>query len=107
MTLDASRIWIKDTAAIRTVGLWWQDVVARGDTLSAVAWTVPAGLTKVSEGISADAMTDSGTVYPAGEVALVRLSGGVANTDYTITCQVTTAAGDVDERSITVAVRDR
>lgn len=107
MALDAARIWIKDPASTLTVGLWWQDVVARGDALSAVAWTVPAGLTLVSEGISAAAMTDSGTVYPAGEVALVRLSGGTADTDYTIVCRVTTAAGDVDERSITVAVRER
>ena len=107
MALDASRIWIKDPASTLTVGLWWQDVIARGDTLSVVAWTVPTGLTLVSEGISAADMTDSGTVYPSGEVALARISGGTAGADYTITCQLTTAGGDIDERSITVQVRQR
>ena len=107
MALDASRIWIKDPGSTLTVGLWWQDVVARGDTLSAVAWTVPAGLMLVAEGISTANMTDSGTVYPAGQVALARLSGGTAGADYTITCKITTAAGDVDERSITVAAREQ
>jgi hypothetical protein len=107
MALDASRIWIKDPASTLTVGLWWQDVIARGDTLSAVAWTVPTGLTKESEGISAADMTDSGQVYPSGQVALARISGGTAGADYTIVCRVTTAAGDVDERSISVAVRER
>ena len=107
MSLDPARIWKKDPASVLTVGLWWQDVIARGDSLSLVSWDVPAGLTKVSEGINAAPLTDMGIVYPAGEVAVVRLSGGTVDANVTIVCQITTAAGDIDERSITVAVRQR
>lgn len=107
MALDAVRIWLKDPDSTLTVGLHWKDVVERGDSLSTVAWTVPAGLTKISESINGSAVLDRGITYPAGEVALVRVSGGVALSDYEITCNVTTAAGDIDERSITVAVRER
>ena len=108
MALDAARIWVKDPASTLTVGLWWQDVVDRGDALDSVVWTVPAGLTKVSESISAEDMTDMGVVYLAGQVALVRLSGGTpVGADIDIVCRITTVAGDVDERTITVAVRER
>jgi hypothetical protein len=105
--MDASRIWIKDPDSTLTAGIWWQDVIERGDTLASVSWEVPAGLTKVAEGINAAAMIDSGVTYPVGQVGMVRVSGGTAGADYTITCTVITAAGDVDERSITVAVRER
>lgn len=105
--MDPTRIWQKDPDSTLSVGLWWQDVIERGDTLTGVTWTVPTGLTKVSEGISATDLIDNATTYPAGQVAVVRVSGGTADTDYTITCTVTTASGDIDQRSITVAVRDR
>ena len=108
MALGPHVIWIKDPASTLTVGLHWPDVIARGDTLGSVAWAVPAGLTKVSEGINTVAMVDMGVSYPAGEVALVRLSGGTpVGADIDIICKITTAAGDIDERTITVAVRER
>lgn len=105
--MDAQRIWTKDPEANLTVGLHWADVIERGDTLATVSWDVPTGMTKESEGISTSAMIDSGVTYPAGEVAIVRVSGGTAGIDYTLTCTVTTSAGDIDERSITAAVRER
>ncbi len=105
--MEADRIWKKDPNSTLSVGIWWQDVIERGDTLSSATWTVPTGLTKVSEGINAAAMIDEGVTYPAGHVATVRISGGTAGTDYTIVCRVTTGAGDIDDRSITVAVRER
>lgn len=107
MALDETRIWVKDPSSTLTVGLWWQDVAARGGTLQSVAWTVPAGLTKVSEGINTTSLVDDGTTYPVGQVALVRLSGGAALADIDIVCRITTASGDVDERTITVQVRER
>lgn len=108
MTLDATRIWIKDPNSTLTVGLWWQDIVARGGILQSAVWTVPSGLTKVSESINGTALVDDGVTYPAGEVALVRLSGGApVGSDIDIVCTVTTTAGDVDERTITVAVREK
>ena len=97
-------VWQKDPTDILTIGLWWPDVIARGDTLAAVSWTVPTGLTKVSEGINATALVDSGKTYPIGQVSLVRLSGGTANTEYTVACTLTTGDGDVYERSVIVEV---
>ena len=107
MALDAQRIWKKDPAAELTVGLWWEDVIVRGDTLASVSWTVPTGLTKLSEGVNTAAIDDAGTIYPIGTVALLRLSGGVADLDYDCVCQVTTGNGDIDERTLTVMARER
>jgi hypothetical protein len=105
--MDAQRIWQKDPDSTLTVGIHWADVIERGDSLASAVWDVPTGMTKVSEGLNGADMIDSGITYPAGEVAIVRVSGGTAGTDYTLTCTVTTASGDVDERSITAAVRER
>ena len=108
MALDETRIWVKDPNSTLTVGLWWQDVAARGGTLQSVAWTVPVGLTKVSEGINTTSLVDDDTTYPVGQVALVRLSGGTpVGIDIEIICRITTATGDVDERTITVQIRER
>lgn len=107
MAIDTTRIWTKDPASILTVGLWWQDVAARGGKLQSVVWTVPAGLSKVSEGINTTTMVDDGSTYPIGQVAIVRLSGGTAGADVDIVCRITTTTGDVDERKITVQVRDK
>lgn len=105
--MDKARIWVKDPQSTLAVGLHWEDVIERGDTLASAIWSVPDGLTKISEEINSAPMTDAGVIYAANEVALVKLSGGTVGMDYVITCEVTTGAGDIDQRSITVAVRDR
>jgi hypothetical protein len=64
------------------------------DTISAVTWTVPTGITKVS---------DSHTTT----VATAWLSGGTAGADYPVTCRVTTVGGRVDDRTILIRVRQR
>ena len=65
-----------------------------GDTIATAAWTVPAGLTTVS-------------VSNTTTLATIWLSGGVAGTDYTVDCKITTAQGRTAERSIILAVRER
>lgn len=69
-----------------------------GEVINAHVWTVPAGLTKVSEAISSD-----------GKVSTVFLSGGTAGTDYEVVCQITTdnATPRIDERTLKVQVRER
>lgn len=64
------------------------------DSISAHAFTVPAGLTKV---------TDS----HASRLATVWISGGTAGTAYQVTCQITTSGGRIDERTITIGVQNR
>jgi hypothetical protein len=63
------------------------------DTVSTVAWTVPAGLT-------------AGVQYHADGIATTWLSGGTAGTDYTVTARITTTAGRVIERSAAIYVRE-
>lgn len=64
------------------------------DTISAVTWTVPSGITQTATSNT----TTTATVW---------LAGGEAGTDYTVTCRVTTTAGRVDERSIVISVAQR
>lgn len=64
------------------------------DTIVSSAWTVSAGLTKVSETNT----TTTTTVW---------LSGGTDGADYTATCHVVTAGGREDERTLLIQVRQR
>lgn len=63
------------------------------DTISSVAWTVPTGLTKVTQ--SNDTTTTT-----------VRVSGGAMGADYDLTQAITTAAGVIELATIKVKVRD-
>jgi hypothetical protein len=54
----------------------------------------PAGLTKDSESNTTTTVT-------------VWLSGGTVDTDYTVTCRITTTQGRTDDRSIRIMVRNR
>ena len=63
-------------------------------TPSGTAWTVPTGITKVSDSKT----TTTATVW---------LSGGTAGTDYTVTCRISTVGGRIDDCSIKIQVRER
>ena len=94
---ESGRYILKDPDAILTYLLDWDapgDSWLGDDTISTAAFTVPAGLTKVSEGNTST-------------TARVRLSGGVAGEVYTVRCHVTTTAGDQDDRSFRVIMRER
>jgi hypothetical protein len=64
------------------------------DTIDTSTWTVPTGLTKVS---------DSKTT----KIATVWLSGGTVGQEYTVTNHIKTAAGREDERSFTITIVER
>lgn len=96
-----------DPAAIRTYGLYWGDDLAAGDTLASCAWTLPAGLTLVNQGINAAQMSEGLRTYPIGTVAWVRVSGGADATNYDCTCHIVTAAGDEDDRTLRLACAER
>lgn len=86
----------KDPADVWDYALDFTEAMTKaGDTLAAVVVTAsPATIT-----IGATATT------PAG-MATVRLSGGAAGTDYTITFRATTTGGLVLERSAKLLVKD-
>jgi len=69
---------------------WLQD----DETITSYVIAAPAGITK--EG---DSESDG--------VVTVWLSGGTVNTEYCITCNITTSAGRTDDRSMRIQVENR
>lgn len=84
----------KDPEAVLDWQFDWSSWLADAETISSHTVTAPAGLTL-------DSSTESGGVVTAW------LSGGTDGERYTVECLITTTAGRTDERSITVAVRER
>ena len=84
----------KDPDAVLDYAFDWTEWLEDGDTISSHTVTVDTGITKDSDNES------SGTVT-------TWLSGGIAGTDYTIACKITTSAGRTDERSIVIHCEER
>lgn len=64
------------------------------DTIVSASWDVP-------DALSVEASPNTTTT------ATVWVSGGTHGADYTLTNRITTAAGRVDDRSLTLHVRNR
>jgi len=75
----------------------------QGATISAVAWTVPTGITKDSD--NTNAVTIGGVDYGANTVCTIWLSGGTADTDYDLLCDIDTDDSRTLQKTITVRVR--
>lgn len=89
-------VCLKDPQETRAFTFDWTDHLDDpADTIATVTITVPAGITKVSDGI-----------VTGNKKATVTLSGGTVGEDYTITCTITTTTtGETLERSGVVRVR--
>jgi hypothetical protein len=85
--------FLKDPAARLDYTVDWTAWLG-ADTIAQVDWTVPAGLTTTA--------TSNATT-----TATVWLSGGTLGATYEVVCQVTTATGRIDQRTIRIQVRDR
>lgn len=85
---------IKDPDAVLPYKIDWTAWLA-GDTLSTSAWTVPAGLTNVSD------------TTEAGSTTVVTLSGGTPGQTYVVTNRITTADGRTDDRSFRLRIAER
>lgn len=83
----------KDPDAVLDYAVDWTLWLA-GDEIATSDWTVPVGLTKV---------TDTNTATKA----TVWLSGGQAGQSYTITNRITTTGGRTEDRSITIKCAER
>ena len=83
----------KDPNAVLDYSVDWAKWLD-GDTIATSVWTVPAGLTKVS-----DTNTTTKTT--------VWLSGGTADQSYTVTNRITTTGGRTEDRSFIVKVEER
>ncbi len=95
---DGLPYWEKDPDAKLDYTIDWTDWLASAgnDTIAVSTWTVPAGLT---HGSPADSL--------AGAQATVWASGGTKGTKYTLTNQITTAGGRVEQRSIVLVIKNR
>ncbi|QCX81031.1 hypothetical protein C9F11_37240 [Streptomyces sp. YIM 121038] len=71
----------------------WLDAVA--DTISTATVAVPAGLTAVGAPVVDEAAVTQ------------RISGGSLGGAYTVVCQIITAGGLIDERSIYLTIANR
>lgn len=83
----------KDPDAELDYGFNWEDWLD-GDTLSASAWTVPSGLTEVSNNYN-------------NTTTWIWLSGGVSGAVYEVVNSITTVGGRQDDRTLTVKMRNK
>ena len=88
----------KDPAAVLDYSIDWTSWLPTGDAFATATWsTSDAAL--VVEASPAPSL--------ASGIATAWLSGGSAGIRYTATCQITTTAGRIDERSIEIKCRQR
>ncbi len=85
---------VKDPNAVKDYGLNWSQWLGT-DTIATSTWVVPAGLTQP---IPATNTTTVTTVW---------LGGGTAGETYQVTNRITTAAGRVEDQTLTIMVRDK
>lgn len=86
---------IKDPGAVLNYDWDWRPWLDTGDTLTDASFTAATGLTVQSSS------------FLSGGVATVWLTGGAAGGDYVVRCEITTAAGLTDNRSITIACKEQ
>ncbi len=83
----------KDPDAVLDYAIDWSLWLA-GDEIATSDWSVPVGLTKV---------TDTKTAVKT----TVWLSGGQAGQSYTVTNRITTTGGRTEDRSFTIKCAER
>jgi hypothetical protein len=92
------KTFIKDPQAILDIRINWATWLAglpvSTDTISSSVWTVPVGITKVSD-------TNSTTT------TTIRLSSGTLGTTYELLNHVVLASGQEDERTIKVKIKNQ
>lgn len=94
MTYTPLQSFKKDPDASLRYTIDWSAWLGSDTIAGAPAWSVDAGITLVG---SSNTTT----------TATVTLSGGTEGTTYKARCRVTTAAGDVDDRTIEITVETR
>ena len=85
---------IKDPNAVLDYFVDWTAWIATGDSIDNIAWTVPAGLTLETQTLD-------------GAKAYAWLSGGTADQSYDVLCRITTVDGRIDDRTVSIQVREK
>ena len=89
-----AQTFLKDPDAVLDYKWDWSSWMATGDTITSYTVTPSTGLTLDSD------VNDTTSVT-------AWLSGGTADQTYTVLCQIVTADGRTDERTITIGVTER
>lgn len=84
----------KDPDEILDYSLDWSTILETGETLSTVTWTVPSGLTKISDS-------------EASGVTTIWLSGGTSGTLYELGIRVITSASRTYDLTVRLPVVTR
>lgn len=88
----------------KTFTLLFEDMLD-GDTISSVTSTVPTGITEaVAAAKNSGALTIRGVSYAANTAVQIGLSGGTEGQVYIITVDITTAAGNIHEADLPIAI---
>ena len=91
--MGTTQYFMKDPDAILDYSIDWSAWLG-SDTISTSSWSVPTGITKVS---------DSKTTT----VTTIWLSGGTEGPTYAVVNHIKTAAGREDDRTLYIKVKSR
>lgn len=92
--MGVNSVFLKDPDAELDFEVDWADWLATGETISSVAWDVPAGIAHTTDSKSSTAAT-------------IWLSSGTPGNTYSIGCQITTSSTRSPERTIQIVVVER
>lgn len=92
--MAASNVWEKDPDAVLDYVWDWSDWLEPGETITDSLFIMSAGITLDSDSHSATSAT-------------AWLSGGTPGIPYQATNRIETSAGRIDDRSITIRVKNR
>lgn len=91
--MDSPITFVKDPQAKLDYSVDWTQWL-NGDTISSSSWDVPADLSLISQNYTT-------------RVATVWIASGTVGQSYQVKNQIQTAAGRIDERTITILVRNK
>lgn len=86
-------MFLKDPDAVLDYEVDWSAWLGT-DTISAVAWTVPTGITQ-------NAVSNTPTT------ATIWIAGGTKGISYEVSCEITTAGGRTAKRSFVIEIVSR
>ena len=99
MSIEPGQFILKDPDAVLPYTWLWADLLGEGVTISDSDWII--------DGPDSDLVVDDDDVIDSNQNAQVWLSGGTPNKTYTVTNRITASDGRIDDRTISVRVRER
>ena len=103
-------VFVKDPSAVLDYKFDWKPLTnGSGDTdwLAAAETILTATITITPTVAVTGLIKDSQSMTDTNTSVTVWLSSGTDNVDYTVACKITTNGTRVDERTITIQVRNR